>query len=426
MSAGPEYVYDPIPGIGPEIDEKVLADAQHLWAQLPVGLAEAVEPHSRTMAEYVLREIQRSVPEYAATGSEVEQAIVKGVERAIDRCLADVRLGASGVRAGRRDDWRSLFVRLGSNEYAEGRGIDCLQAAYRVAGRAAWHYVARVGRALDLPADLLCLAAEAVFATVDDISALSVDGYTEARMSAAGAVERRRSRLLNLLLSDPPPPAAAVEALAGAVGWAVPEHVRVVALAPLEPGARGAVVLDGEVLRELEGPRPCLLTGAPDVHLARLGMRLGGRRAAIGPLVPVAEAAASHRCARRALDLAGRGVLPDEPVLRCDDHLMAMWLVADPYLARRLAGQVLAPLRHPSGHRPARFAETLLSWLQHQGNVARVAELLQVHPQTVRYRIGRLDELFGGRLADPEWRLAAEMALRASALLGLWREPAED
>lgn len=419
----PEYAGDQISRIHPEIGSTALVDAHHLWAQLPVGLAEAVQPHVRTMTEYVLREIQRSVPEYAAPGSPIEQAILHGVAIAIDRCLTDVRLGVSGARVGRRDDWRSMFVRLGGNEFAEGRSLDCLQAAYRVAGRAAWHYVAGVGRSLELPAELLCLAAEAVFATVDDISALSVDGYAEAKGAAAGAVERRRSRLLTLLLSGPPPATAAVETLARAARWTVPRHVRVVALAPLDDDARTSIVLDGDVLRELDGPRPCLLTGAPEAHLARLEMRLGGRRAAIGPRVPLAEAASSFACARRALELAGQGVLPDDPVLHCDDHLMAMWLAAEPHLGRRLAEQVLAPLDVGSARRMARLAETLLAWLQHHGNVAEVAEVLQVHRQTVRYRLNQLGDLFGERLADPEWRLAAEVALRASALLKLWVEP---
>jgi DNA-binding PucR family transcriptional regulator len=66
-----------------------------------------------------------------------------------------------------------------------------------------------------------------------------------------------------------------------------------------------------------------------------------------------------------------------------------------------LRAQVLAPL---SDLRPAtqqKLAETLRSWLLHQGRREDVAAALFVHPQTVRYRMGQLRELYGERLDDP-------------------------
>jgi len=42
----------------------------------------------------------------------------------------------------------------------------------------------------------------------------------------------------------------------------------------------------------------------------------------------------------------------------------------------------------------------------------RVAERLGVHPQTARYRLGRLRELFGAELDDPEARFWLALALR--------------
>ncbi|MGH2714951.1 MAG: helix-turn-helix domain-containing protein, partial [Thermoleophilaceae bacterium] len=39
------------------------------------------------------------------------------------------------------------------------------------------------------------------------------------------------------------------------------------------------------------------------------------------------------------------------------------------------------------------------------------------HPQTVRYRLARLRELFGERLDEPDGRFELELALRARRLL---------
>jgi len=74
----------------------------------------------------------------------------------------------------------------------------------------------------------------------------------------------------------------------------------------------------------------------------------------------------------------------------------------------------LAPLRDETDASRARLESTLRAWLRHRGAQAAVAAELGVHPQTVRYRMGRLRELFGGDLDDPEARFALEVALRAS------------
>ena len=53
-----------------------------------------------------------------------------------------------------------------------------------------------------------------------------------------------------------------------------------------------------------------------------------------------------------------------------------------------LAARRLAPLGDETPASRRRLSETLRSWLDHQGEVARVAAELHVHPQTVRYRLG--------------------------------------
>jgi DNA-binding PucR family transcriptional regulator len=61
----------------------------------------------------------------------------------------------------------------------------------------------------------------------------------------------------------------------------------------------------------------------------------------------------------------------------------------------------------------AKLAETLRSWLRHQGRREDVAAELFIHPQTVRYRMTRLRELYGDRLRDPEWVSSLLIALSA-------------
>jgi DNA-binding PucR family transcriptional regulator len=45
-----------------------------------------------------------------------------------------------------------------------------------------------------------------------------------------------------------------------------------------------------------------------------------------------------------------------------------------------------------------------------------MGELLDVHPQTVRYRIRHPETIFGEQLVDPESRFSTEAVLRAMRL----------
>ena len=95
-----------------------------------------------------------------------------------------------------------------------------------------------------------------------------------------------------------------------------------------------------------------------------------------------------------------------------EDHLAALLLAADPGVAADLAASRLAPLADlPAGPR-ARLTETLAAWLDRPGQVQAVAAALGVHPQTVRYRVRQLRDLFGERLEDPEARFELSLALR--------------
>ena len=78
-----------------------------------------------------------------------------------------------------------------------------------------------------------------------------------------------------------------------------------------------------------------------------------------------------------------------------------------------IAAERLAPLDDERPGSRARLLETLRSWLAHRGSRNAIGEELHIHPQTVGYRVGRLRELFGDALEDPDARFDLEIALRA-------------
>jgi DNA-binding PucR family transcriptional regulator len=183
-------------------------------------------------------------------------------------------------------------------------------------------------------------------------------------------------------------------------------------------GAYRAPALAPDVLAGLDRPAPCLLVPDPSGpgQAQMLDHAFRGHRAAIGPAVPLASAAMSLRWAREALELSGRGVLP-RGLLRCADHMATLVVFKDEELVGVLAESRLAPLAHLRPTQQDRLAETLLAWLRHGRGAGEVAAKLHVHPQTVRYRLRQLEELYGDQLADPDIRFELEIALRARQAL---------
>jgi DNA-binding PucR family transcriptional regulator len=63
------------------------------------------------------------------------------------------------------------------------------------------------------------------------------------------------------------------------------------------------------------------------------------------------------------------------------------------------------------------LTETLRVYLDSFGDVGAAAQLLGVHPNTVRYRVRRIQKLLSASLSDPEVRLVFSLGLRAIAPL---------
>ncbi|MFJ9542927.1 PucR family transcriptional regulator [Streptomyces sp. NPDC101225] len=382
---------------------------------VPPELAELLYAQLERVADEVEEEVRRQVPEYArpADGAYrrnlragVVQALTLFVDRIADPCGQGASIAAT-------------YYGLGRGEALEGRSLDALQSALRVGGLHAWRLMARTAEELGLDTAAVAALGELAFRTVHEVAEAAAAGYAQAQARSAHELDRRRRRLLDLLLDDGPVSPETVRDLAHGARWRVPAQVAVVALAscadarvedrlPAVPGA----------LADLEARPPRVLVPDPE-GTGRFGGRafvlgLGGRPAAIGPTVPLAEAARSLRWATRALALMGRGVLPRQGVVRCADHLSTLLLHGDEPLLAHLAAHVLAPLDAASEGQRARLAETLLAWLLGGGNVPDVAARLHVHPQTVRYRLRRLEKLFGDRLHDPGTRLDLILALRAA------------
>jgi DNA-binding PucR family transcriptional regulator len=75
-------------------------------------------------------------------------------------------------------------------------------------------------------------------------------------------------------------------------------------------------------------------------------------------------------------------------------------------------GGALARLVAYDRRHRAQLVETLRAWLDAFGDVTTAAASQYVHPNTFRYRLRRITEVWGLDLDDPDERLVAELQLR--------------
>jgi hypothetical protein len=387
--------------------------------ELP-GEAYVLAPHLPALAEEIVAAIASEVPDYARPLAQGSGAVRRGVHSALAEFVELSRGGAVGRGA--------VALDLGRREVRAGRSLDALLSAYRTGARVAWRRLAALGLEAGLAPETLVVLAEAIFAYVDELSAESAEGFAREQAERAGELERRRRALAELLVATPAPDAGAVATAAEAAHWRLPATVAVAVWREAEllaartaastalpgggdgapPAAASRPVLPADALRAtVEGLACAVLAGPPRELLAALD----GRAAGVGPAVPLADAARSFRLACAGLALADeRGV--DSP-LAADAHRVELLWRAEPALVAELAAERLAPLDSETPNSRARLEATLLAWLRHAGTIAAVAAELGVHPQTVRYRLGRLRELLGAALDDPDARFELELVLRA-------------
>ena len=366
-----------------------------------------------SMAERTVTAVTVEVPSYTrAFSGRMGQTIENAVQVALGAFL---RLA---VRAHDSDPAATLSpaldgaYELGRGEARQGRTMDALLSAYRVGARVAWREMSATVVAAGLSADTVARFAELVFAFIDELSASSVAGHADELATTGRVRQRYLERLAKQLLAGEP--AETLRASAEKADWHPPETLTAVLVA--ETQTRGLAARFGQSTLQLSEDLPGVEAAeslavllVPDLdgrHRGQLRSALQGRRALVGPARPWVQAQSSYRRALRARDLT-----VDEDVVDTDEHLVELVLTADREAAADLRRQALAPLADLRPNTADRLAETLRSWLLHQGQRDAVAADLFVHAQTVRYRMTQLRELYGDRLNDPRTILELTVAL---------------
>jgi hypothetical protein len=243
------------------------------------------------------------------------------------------------------------------------------------------------------------------------------DHTTESeRGTGASGPDGLRQRLFEAVVGETQTSAEELETLSRRTLWALlPEWVRPIVLAAGRPIPRALPL--NTLWGALEHASCGLIPDpGPDTERA-LPTMLEGHCAVIGPSVPLADVGVAVRWTHSLLnlgqDLPGR----KGGVIHVEDHLTTLLLMQDNRLSSVLAERWTKRMDGMPAQRRERISTTLLAWLQ-EGGARQAARVLNVHPQTVRYRIRQAEGAFGEALYDGRSRLEIELALNYQRLVG--------
>jgi hypothetical protein len=385
-------------------------DRQKMALRLPADVVAVMRRDVTEVAEQVIAAVINEVPSYSdpfrgQMGRNIEIAVKTALEGFLD--LAARR---EGIDAGDQiETVLEAAYALGRGEARSGRSMDALARAYRVGARVAWREMSEAAVSAGLSAATTARFAELVFAYIDELSDASVTGHAD-ELATSGRLRQRRLERLAVRLLEGAPEAELVGA-AERADWTPPSALVAVIL----PEDRLRSVhsrLDNRTLQLTEevpgvdadsGLTVLLVPGGSARARATLLRLLRDAAAVVGPNRPWTDVRASYRRALRAHQL---GLTADT-----ESHLAELVRTADPDALADLRTRVLAPLRDVRPASAEKLTETLAAWLRHHGRREDVAGALFVHPQTVRYRMGQLRDLYGDRLTDPAFVRDATIAL---------------
>ncbi|MBK9157612.1 MAG: helix-turn-helix domain-containing protein [Micropruina sp.] len=214
---------------------------------------------------------------------------------------------------------------------------------------------------------------------------------------------------------------------ASTLGWQAPRGVVfVVGDSPEDPAfaiesVRRQVNRQGwDVLAAPHGERLVMILGGDFEDLSvvlpvvsELSTHFGPGAIVVGPVVPrLEQAVASARPALAGVRAVRAWASAPRPVA-ASELLPERALAGDGHARRTLAQDIYTPLAASGGD----LLETLIGFSDHGGSIEATGRALFVHPNTVRYRIRRIQEITGLLATDPRDLYVLRLAVTLGRLL---------
>src|ERR1700761_5208264 len=298
-----------------------------------------------------------------------------------------------------------------------GVPLAAVMAAYRVAARYLWDCLADSAARSQVSAGVTLRAASEMWLALDTFTQEMADGYREEVTFQVLGQEEERSAVVQALLEGRLDEANLWEA---ADILRIPLRGSYVVIAAQVPGpGRHALPQAEAALRRIGAISAWRLLHdaevgiawlpGPRAHLARLADSLHSLSAGLVGVSPCYDDLRDTPRSLRLARIALRSAFAAQRVTVFDRDLFAVAAASNPEVMRHVSGTILAALDQvPAGQRTILLA-TLGAWLDNGGSAGKAASVLFCHPNTVRHRMRRLEQLTGRSLSDP--RGIAELSL---------------
>jgi PucR C-terminal helix-turn-helix domain/GGDEF-like domain len=361
----------------------------------------AMEADGSDLAERVVKRIRRDVRLYATEGLIPAEDVYLSVKSNISFVLA----GLTGARGGGLGGPEAT----GRARAAQGASLVEMLTAYRVGFAEVWSALVSAARSLpDIPADIVVDLAGEMFTLQNEYSDAAVSAYRDESQQMARASERERGVLVEAILTG----AAARGQL-----WEVAQMLRLPLDGVFIIVAAEATVLGHDPVPRVESALAVLEVGSAwrlqsDLSLGVLSLpnksRAAAALAAVGRhatrTVGASPVFTELRQAPWGLQLA-RLALAKHPggvgVEQFPDSPLSALAAAAPQVAIATARTVLGGvLELPPEDRDLLLA-TFTAWVDAGGSANAAGAALYCHPNTVRYRLRRIEASAGRSLTTP-------------------------
>lgn len=372
------------------------------------GVADAVYRRTDEVSIRLAGAITREVRPYQAVPFEVVAA----------GCAANVEAIFGAIAAGGEFNVTPA-ARVGVQQARDGVPLSSVMEAYRVGFRDVWEIVAaevatspRVGGAV-----LRTLTAQLMIAQ-DVFTAAMADGYRQEQTRRVVGDETQRCVLIDALLHG--------RLIEQCSLWEAADYLRLPSVGPYVVVAADDVLSGLAALPDLEAKLRSLdmfsaWRGLPDIEVGIVHVKSDCHLAALLALVSrvaIARVGVSARFedlrgTARALHQARvtlRGRAEKSSLVSVfDGSILATAAVSAPEVMVELAEPVMECFADLSDEERQVLFETFRAWLDNDGSMRNAADVLFCHPNTVRYRMHRIEQRTSRFLTRP--RDVAELCL---------------
>jgi PucR C-terminal helix-turn-helix domain/GGDEF-like domain len=298
----------------------------------------------------------------------------------------------------------------GTTRALAGVPLPALMTAYRIGFRFMWEETLAVARAANVPTESILNATARVFLAQDTFTQAMADAYRQQLTAQIVEREEERSALVEALLSRRITDSQSLWEAADLLRLPTTGPYVVVAAELPAIGKLGLPAIENKLAaRDIRSAWRLL----PDLHIGIVHLRvldtvntltsvlrqIATVRVGISPpFEDLAETSEALRFARLAVSGKASG---DSLITVFDDTPLAVAAVSAPEVMMKIRTSVLRRLKELPDTERTILLDTFQAWLHEGGSANDTATKIFCHPNTVRHRLRRIEELTGRSLSRP-------------------------